>query len=319
MSAETTTETVRTPEEIIDGHVIGIGTSTFYKGWYPGEDIDQSTDKVRGDLALQMLATATAKGFQVTVVDGGSAQAFKDALAEINGLAVSDEKERGMSGSRRQVLREVAAREGVKVVCWVEPEKISIVEDCLPEATRLILENKADIVIPGRDVAGFASYPGYQADFEQKANNKWNQLVKAHDLYPVDAPDLDMWIGPRFIKNDPELLELFMQKQEYERVGIAPSGDNDVAKKRRAQVYNPDLWAGAIFLPVMRAMDAGYRVIGVPVPYKHPSRQTEQELGQDGPEFKKKRELQYHNIIIATINEIRELEGNEKGRFKKAA
>lgn len=310
MTAERTVEETKTPETLIDGHVIGIATTTFYPKWYPGEDTDQSTDKVRGDLALQMIGEASKKNFQVNVVVGDQNQAFRDALSQIQGVAVTEEKEKGMSGSRRQALKEVSQRDGVKVFCWVEPEKVSIVEDCLPEAARLIIEGKTDIVIPSRDAEGFATYPGYQADFEQKANKKWNQIVKAHGLYPVEAPDLDMWIGPRFIKNDPELLDLFMQKREYDRQApIANSG----------RVHNADLWAGAIFLPIMRAMDAGYRVVSVPVPYRHPQRQTEQELGQDGPEFKKKRELQYHNIIIATVNEIRELEGSEKGRFRRAS
>ncbi len=285
----------RESEEVVGGHEIGIGTTTFYPKWYPGENKDQSTDKTRGDLALQMLRGASAKNFQVAVVDGGSSEDFKGKLRELDGVTVSSEEERGMSGSRRQVFREVVGKEGVKVVCWVEPEKVSIVEDCLPTAARLVLEGKADIVIPSRDEASFATYPTFQARFEQRANKLWNDIVKSKGLYPKEAPDLDMWIGPRFIRNDHDLMRLFQQKP------ISPEPPTSNLSK----MYDFDLWAGAIFLPVIKAMKGKYRVESVPVPYKHPAAQTAQESSQDSPVFERKRALQFHEIIAATIHEIK--------------
>ena len=142
------------------------------------------------------------------MVDGGSSEAFK---AELAGMKISllPELERGMSSGRQQAFAETAKLEGVKVICWIEPEKVSVIRDCLPEAVLPILNDEADIVVPKRIDSSFEKYPEYQVKYEQKANRLWNDILRARGLLAEDSEDLDVWFGPKFFINNPELVKLF--------------------------------------------------------------------------------------------------------------
>jgi hypothetical protein len=290
--------------ETFNPREIGIATTTFYPGWYPGETGDSPTaDKIRGDIALVTIGEAMKKGYQSVVVDGGSATEFLDSLNK-TGVAVETEKERGMSASRRQAFEAVSGLEGVSIVCWTEPEKTSIVADCIPYAVQPLINGDADIVIPGRNAEAFATYPEYQVDFETTSNILWNNILRRHDLLPEDAPDLDAWIGPRFFRNDPDIVRLFEDRYEF-------AADTLSGLKKDA----PELWPNALFLPIVAALKSGYRVLGVDVPYRHPAQQTAFE--QDSEEFRKKRAVQQENILKTTIHFIRLLEDNPHARIKQ--
>ncbi len=312
-------------------HSIGIATTTFYREWFPGEvdyltikDPRIRTDKVRGDLAIQMLTEAHSRGFQLIVVDGGSSPEFQDALRNL-GIPMQQEekdeqKKTTMSGSRRQAMREVSKLEGVEVIAWTEPEKISFVKDILPEVAKPILVGEADIVIPKRDTESFATYPDYQAAYEQRANELWNEILRRHPpehpLLSQGDEDLDMWFGPRLIRKgkDAKILELFMQRHNYYRIpNLSDTDTNEQQQREFDQIYNPELWPDATFLPVIEALHAGLRVKSVLVHYEHPQAQTASE--QDSEDFRRKRDIQYKNIVIATMNLILQLEGNPKSRF----
>lgn len=291
------------PVHEVNARSIGIATTTFYRNWYPGEVREEhNIDKIRGDLAIQMLREATQKGFQVAVVDGGSSDAFKGALEAMN-ITPHPERERGMSGSRRQAFKEVSSLDGVKVIAWAEPEKVSIVRDCLPGAVKPILEGEADIVIPKRDAAAFATYPDYQVTYEQRANGLWNSILRKHGFLAQGEEDLDVWFGPRFFKNDPAVLEIFLDKYQFEK------RDNKLDI-----VANPELWPNALFLPVVTALHNGLRVVSVPVHYQHPPEQTAIEVDNDT--FRRKRDVQYKNIIVTTMHLIRALESNPKSKLR---
>jgi hypothetical protein len=290
--------------ESIDPHEIGIATATFYPGWYAGGIGDNPTaDKIRGDIALATMGEAMEKGYQSVVVDGGSAAEFLDALKK-TGVTVEPQKEKGMSASRRQAFEAVSGLEGVSVVSWTEPEKTSIVADCIPYAVQPIINGDADIVIPTRDDAAFATYPEYQADFETTSNHLWNNILRRHGLIPNDAPDLDVWIGPRFFRNDPNIVRLF--EDRYEFVADTVSG-----LKKDA----PELWPDALFIPIVAALKSGCRVMGVNVPYRHPAAQTAFE--QNSEEFRQKRASQQENILKTTIHFIRLLEDSPGARIKQ--
>lgn len=308
----------RSPESLVDPHTVGIATTTFYPHWFSGEIIDYSTvniiqhiDKLRGDLAIRTLREAQAKGFQIVVVDGGSSEAFSQALRSM-GIVVQAEQDKGMSGSRRQVLREASNLSGVKIVVWTEPEKISIVRDCLPDALVAIAQGGADIVIPQRDKTAFATYPEYQVRYEERANSLWNEILRKHHLLPEEAENLDAWFGPRFIRNDPAILGLFMHRYTYDRRPPLTPRDEKHAKEL-GQIYNTELWSDSTFLPIVIALHQGFRVRSVPVNYVHPPEQTASE--QDSKEFTRKRDIQLKNIIIATINLIKKLERKPRSRF----
>lgn len=297
-----TSEQSTMPEFEPNPHSIGIATTTFYKNWYPGDVQEQNkVDKIRGNLAIQMLREATAKGFQIAVVDGGSSDAFRETLEEM-GIITHAEQEKGMSGSRRQAFNEISRLEGVKVIVWAEPEKVSIARDCLPEAAMPILQGLADIVIPKRDTNAFATYPDYQKSYELRANHLYNEILRKHNLLPPDADDLDVWFGPRLLKNDPEILKLFLDKYEFDKRNL-----------KLDEIVDPELWPNAIFLPVVAALKRGFRVKSVPVQYTHPSEQTEIET--DSEAFRRKRDIQYKNNIVSTMHLVRLIENNPKSRL----
>jgi len=260
---------------------------------------------IRGDLALKTLAAAQEKGFQLTIVDGGSSAAFREAVKDKLKLPLSDEKERGMSGGRRQSFRETSCLSGVKAIVWTEPEKVSILQDCLSEAALPVLQGEADIVVPSRDDTAFSTYPEYQANYEKDANRVWNGILRRNGLLAEDAPDIDAWIGPRIIKNDPDILAPFLDKYEFEGRG-----------ESHYDKINPELWPDALFLPLVASLYKGRRVQSVPVPYRHPAEQTASE--QDSPAFQAKRKEQFRTILVSTTHFIDYLNGRPK-RLRPAA
>lgn len=281
------------PETEVKPRSIVIATTTFYPN-YPEDDVD----KVRGNLALQAIKEAREKGYQVSLVDGGSSPDFKLAAKGIKGITVHPELERGMSASRRQAFVEASELDGAKVICWTEPEKVSIVRDCLPEAIVSILKGEADIVVPSRDDKAFRTYPDYQVEEEKGANRRWNATLRARGFLSEDSPDLDVWFGPKFFRNDPKIITLFLHRYEFRERGL-----------KLDEIIRPELWPNATFLPIVAALHHGFRVKSVPVPYMHPKEQTEIEV--NNPEFVRKRDVQRKNVIGSTIHFIRMLEGKE--------
>lgn len=272
--------------EIFDPHTLGIATATFYPTWspeLPAEGEEASPDKVRGDLALETIQAAIEQGYQIAVVDGGSSPAFQEAL-RLTAATVEDERERGMSASRRQAFESVSTMDGVEVICWTEPEKISMVRDCMELAVQPIVDGEADIVVTHR--MSLDSYPDYQAEFETTSNTAWNGMLRRRGLLSENDPDLDGWSGPRIFRNDPEIVELFMDKYKYKSEHSARSQDET------------ELWPNAIFLPIVAALDKGLRVKSVDVPYEHPAVQTANEVDSDA--FRAKRARQKKVILAAT-------------------
>jgi hypothetical protein len=300
------------PEINIDPKSLAVVTTTFYPKWYPGErqKDDRIVDKVRGDLALQMLREANLKGFQTVVVDGANNQPFKEALVQI-GVTPKEETERGMSGSRRQGFREASQLPDVKVICWAEPEKVSITRDCLPQAVIPILKGEADIVVPKRTKEGMATLPDYQAEFETESNRLWNLRLRKEGLLQEDVEDLDVWFGPRFFKNDPEIFKLFTDKYEFEKTDLDEKG------LKYQKIINPESYPNATFFPVVAALNKGYKVVSVEVPYRHPAEQT--AIEQDSAEFRRKRQVQQRSILFANTSFIKMLQGNDRSRTKKVS
>src|SRR3972149_10679062 len=127
-----TNESSFSHETEVEPRSIAVATTTLYPMWYPGEiENHDLTDKIRGDVALQLIKEVVSKGYQIALVDGESSPEFLSEVG-IMGVVAQSEKERGMSGSRRQALEAASRLDGAKVICWTEPEKISIIMDCLP-------------------------------------------------------------------------------------------------------------------------------------------------------------------------------------------
>lgn len=274
---------------------IAITTATYYPKWYPGKSSTHEIDKVRGDLALKMLSSARSKGFQIIVVDGTDNKEFREALIRI-GVHPLAESQKGMSASRQQAFKEASKLEKIQVICWVEPEKVSIVTDCLPTAVFPILEGTTDAIVPRRNRKLFKkTYPDYQFRFEQESNRIWNDLLKKYGLRSNDDPELDVWFGPKFFRNDAQIVSCFTDQYSFK------ADPNSNLNK----TIQPELWANAVFFPVISALHKGYRVMDLEVPYKHPKEQTNAE--QDNEEIRKKRKFQQKNIILASEFFIRML------------
>lgn len=279
-------------------HQIAFTTSVMCRNWYDGELKDEhDVDKIRGDLALETITRAADRGFQVvTVVDNQSRQ-FADVLRE-KGLAVYEQDENNLSGSRRQAIRIATKLKGIKAIVTAEPEKTPIV-DSLQRLTQPVLDGEADVVMPKREVIAFDTYPPEQAKREKQANAITNRFLRKEGLLPQDAPDLDFWVGVRVIRNDPKIIDLFMAKEQYKFDEHAEEVIDE--KHIDPQIFNLDTWANALYIPIVKALRTGLRVKGVEIPYKHPPQQTQSEIGD--PSFDAKRLLQLKNIILAMVQE----------------
>ncbi len=277
---------------------IAVVTTTLYPTWYKGSvrkhSADNSNykihDKVRGDLALKMIKIALQKCFHVVVVDGGSSAEFKKSLAQ-TGARISKKEVKRMSPSRQQGFKEASQIKGVKVICWVEPEKVYIPQNCLPWAVIPILKGETDIIIPKRDGEAFKSYPTYQAKIEKKANKAWNGLLRKYNILNPSIPDLDIWFGPKFFRNNPKLVEIFLRQYEFDSSRL-----KKVSKK--GFFVQLDLWPNAIIFPIISALKSGYKVTSVDVYYKHPDKQT--SIEENSAVMKRKRDMQYKEILLAT-------------------
>lgn len=200
-------------EKEIDPRSIAVVTGAYYPTF--GAENMSEVDRVRGNLALETLAKAKEKGYQVVVGDVGSSPNFMERLYN-EGIISNTKKGQGMSPARQQTFREASEREAVEVIAWTEPEKVSLVEECLPEAVRPILDGRADIIVPQRTAEAWATYPKFQAEIEQAANRLWNNILKKNGLLSEDE-NLDMWFGPKFFKNDPELVKIFTEAYNFEK------------------------------------------------------------------------------------------------------
>ena len=165
------------------------------------------------------------------------------------------------------------------------------------------MDGRADVVVPERDAEAWATYPKFQMEIEQEANRLWNEIMRKNGLLSPDE-NLDMWFGPKFFKNDPELVKLFMEQYQFDK------RDLDLDK-----LVKPEMYSNALFFPVVQALADGRRVMSVPVPYRNPVAQTEFE--KDSLEFRRKRDVQFKDIMTNTIHFIRMLKKNSKGRLRK--
>lgn len=284
---------------------IAVCTTTFYPKWYAGPVQEPTSDKIRGDLALQTLNVAKNRGHQLSVVDGGSSPAFQEALRS-QGIDFEMERVRGMSPSRRQAFAKAEELPGVEVIAWTEPEKFSFLnDDCLALAAEPVLKGEVDIAIPARTEEGFASYPEFQAASEHRANRQMNSILRSRKLLKENEPDLDLFFGTRVFANRPEVRELFQKQYAFD----ARKGSELHEKVK------PEQYSDATFFPVTNALEQGLRVKSVTVPYRHPAEQT--AIEQNNPVFDAKRNSQRRGIVTELIHLLRLQKNDGKSRLKK--
>lgn len=283
---------------VFDPSKVTIITTTFYHRWIPGQlqwnPGDQVTpdvvDKVRGDLAIKTITTGAEKGAKVIVVDGVNNRPFRQSLQRKNVL-IYDGTDRGMSSSRQQGFQIASAMPDGIANLWIEPEKISIVEDCLDTLMSPIFQNQADMTISLRDDVAFATLPAYQVDDEKESNRLWNDLLKAEGILPPGHTGYDVWMGPRGWHTD--ITGLFLRRYTVTDPGTT--------------LVRPDEYCNATFFPVVAALVEGKRILSISVPYRHP--EIQKAIEQDSPEFRAKRKYQQATILETTKEYLALLRG----------
>lgn len=299
-------EQVHSPE-ILDPKSVVVVTATFYPNWYEGPPKgDLTSDKLRGDLAIQTVRSAKDQGFQIVVVDGSKVPSFKKELEDI-GVNYHEEggvKQPSQGSARRQGLDAAQNLSGIKIICETEPEKISMVADCLKTAAGPIAQDEADIVVPKRFEESFETLPLYQAKAEKRANKMYNQILRTRHLLNPEDPDIDFWFGVRLFANRPEVIDLFNRVYEF-------TPDERALHKN----VKPDTYSNPLEFPIVNALHDGLRVKSVEVDYRHPKEQTEFEEGKK--EFDKKRDVQRRTIVTELLHFIRFLEDSPKSRISK--
>lgn len=279
---------------------ISLATATFYPSW-PSD----RSDKVRGDLAIETLKEIKKMGLAIYISDGGSSESFLSKISSL-GYKIYKQKNGGLSAGRRQTLTQASLKKDSLAIVLFELEKVSFIKDSLIKSVQPILENQADLVVPKREEKSFLSYPDYQASSEKLLNSLMasiimNALEKKGRLILPEINDIDFLFGPKVISNKPLILDLFMDK--YTSLNLSDE-----------RKFQCEIWANALFFPLIVALYKGLRVISIPVSYLHPTSQT--LLESNNPLFIRKREHQFKTLLAATKELILLLENNPKSRIK---
>lgn len=221
-------------------------------------DFSIPSDIVRAELAKKTVAKAVAIGYKMMIVDEGSPKELLEEFKRSGAIIKSLEKS-SMGRSRRLAIGE-AYNSGREIIVWMEPEKASFV-DYIVKSIEPLVKEEADMVIPKR--TSLKSYPLAQQYAEPFGNLFFKQLT---------GKDLDVWFGPRIFRKD--IAHYFLDYEgEY-----------------------GDLWE-AIFVPILDAVIAEEKVIGIDVDYIHP--QEQKYIEEHDLRFYRKRLDQLDNIVNA--------------------
>lgn len=275
----------------VDPASIAIATTTYYPKWYRGKLRSvKHTDKVRGDLALEFMQKAQSIGCQLVVVDGKSSRSFRLELLEHKGInKIVARKIMKRSPARRLAIATAAKLPGVTIIVLTEPEKISLLKDCLSLSIKPIIDNKADIVVPKRDDTLFGNtYPLYMYELEVQANKFFNEILRFHRLFKSNTEDFDIFFGPRIIKNEAKIVRVFMKK--YHGVVEDPSFYH--------MYYGPEDYANTLYFPLVFGFIKKLRIASITVPFSYPTIQKDNEEKGVRKIFLAKRKTQQLSILL---------------------
>lgn len=294
----------------MDPKSVAIVISTFYPRWYYGSLRSIAhTDKIRGDLAIELIESAKKLGYQIVVVDGHSSKSFRHKLARIEEVKVVIRRKIRRSPGKREGFKIASKIDGVKVIVLTDPEKVSFVHHCIPSSVAPILEGKADIIIPKREPRRFkSSYPSFQFDSETEGNQIYNEYLRVHGLRPSKSEDLDLLFGPRIFANDPKVLSLFMRKFSFAVGGITFPRN----------YFDPEELANAAFFPIILALKKKLRVESIEVPFTYPELQKENEEIGNSAVFLEKRRRQRLSLLVELMHFVSYLQNNPSSRVKRS-
>lgn len=230
---------------------------------------ERHVERARAQAAIRGLQAAQAQGAKVFLVDGGSDEGL---LTEMCALGATIVKQSGktLGAARRQAIA-LGARSSAEVLVYTEIEKDTLIE-ALPAVTAPFLDGRAQMVVPER--RSMQTYP----EFQRESEKLLNKLISA-----TTGVSLDYAFGPRIFRRADASYFL-----NYDgRYG--------------------DSW-DSIFIPVLRAIASGMKVVGVPVDYINPPEQTLAEEQQ--PEIMLKRAQQLYSIGDAVAQEWQLIRGS---------
>ncbi len=292
-----------TPEakEILDPQSVVIITPTFYKTWSMDERTQPDADIERGDASISTFRKATNAGYRTVVVDGGSSKEYLDELQKL-GITVLPQKEKGIAAAKRQALEAAITLEGSKVILLTQPEKDDVIKD-VPDLANPILNGQADIVIPTREPNLFKeTFPSFQYKSEVWANKWCNRIAHSVNMLPKDV-NLDWFFGVKVLKNDPQIVELFMRKYSISDLVLA-------AKKS----MDPERYSNVDFFPVLNALTSGKKVIGIEIPFHYPAGQKRIEEALID-QFMNKRIMQRQSLLGEFVQYARLITNNPKNQL----
>lgn len=283
---------------------IAIVCSTYYPSWYQGPLRSiHHTDKIRGDLALELIEKALRNNYWVVVSDGFSTKTFQKKLNSLSQgklILIKRKNKHAKSYARRQAFYRAMKIEGVRVIVYTEPEKIGIIE-YIPDISKPILDHEADIVIPQREEKLFrSSYPSYQYESEIEGNLLYNRYLQLHKI--TKETECDFFFGPRAYKADKRVKALFHHKYKL-KIGKHTVED---------ELINPEDLSDYLFFPIVLALKRNLLVKSVTVPFKYPLLQKQNEEVGQRKYFEEKRRSQRLSLVLELMQFLSYLERKKK-------
>lgn len=209
--------------------------------------------------------------------------------------------------NRRRALRVASSIDGVDVIIFSEAEKVSLVTDCLGKMVKPILTNEADIVVPKRNDLLFKStHPLYMYESETEGNRIYNEALRTQGFLPGNHEGLDMFFGPRALRNDRKIVSLFMRRFRI-KIGkfSLPS-----------EFFDTEDYSNPLYFPVILALKKRLRVVSVEIPFSYPTIQKENEEIGLREAFVGKRNLQRITLIVELIHFLSYLERKPQSKMK---
>lgn len=291
-----------------DASSVAIAAITSYPRWYRGKLRSIThTDKIRGDLALEMVKISKEFGYQVIIVDWQSPKTFCKQFNSIPEVALIRRRSEKRAVGKRNALKKAAKLPGVKVIVFTEPEKVSLVKS-LPIMIEPIFKGEADIVVPKRNDELFKkTYPNFQYESEMEGNNTYNEALKSHKLIGLND-NFDMFFGPRAFSNTKPVVSLFMKRYRF-------SITHSLFPK---WYFDAEELSNTNFFPIVAALKKGFKVKSIEVPFEYPALQKQNEDSGLKDLFIEKRRSQRIGLIIELLHFVGFLEKYRGVRVKAA-
>lgn len=242
-----------------------IVTTTFYK----------SVDELRFRLACDMVKAAVADDHIVVVVDGSPIPEVAETLKSL-GANVFPQLHNGMGAGRREAFFhavEIGEKEGVYHFLWTEPEKVDLIR-FVGTIMLCLDETGAMIVIPKRSEIAWSSWPTFQRESEEKANEVYNEVFGSEGFDPMFGP-VAFHIHASVV---------------FIRAYCPPTAYENMVPDTYIQHYAPILLAG---------VDREVTIAYVTIDMQYPSEQRAEEEGSANKAILEKRKMQLETLTNA--------------------